>query len=630
MHVLWRAVSLSTHSLHIYINNSMQAASDDGDFSPVPSVYERWRDIRDRVRELIPRAHYDLMMCFLCAGSDARRSLQFSRSALEAIVLHIAQSHAIELSGDKVAAHISQLEAGKAIHGRIRARMDSIRMFGNLAVHHGAELDEFDSERSAADLFFIVEWLLHRPTDASANGDVLSPELVAGLALLRKRLEVATDEQKAILDTFKTHRRVAISGCAGSGKTILALEKASRLDKAGLRVLCLCHNPYLSDVLADALVYTNVQVFTFSKFVHHLLELDNNQSEWSHYEDITVDEIARAFDAAAANEKYDAIIIDEAQDFKEDWWLVVEASIEVRGFLYLFFDSDQALLPLRAIYPSIECTHTLTCNVRNSSEIADVVSRVSQIPLVIRPELSGGTMRVTPFEKGREREALGSAVSSIFYAGLLGSAAIVVTDAVDPRDSSIAGWSIPIQPRWSWQKAVKTAAARVGNPTMTTKKPFALQPKFPFPDLSDSYYPLENDITEIARWARSYLTRHKSKLPDLEGLVSFSIDGDQIEVMGSHSPLAIAQFFSNDRWAEQLPKQPPVRLIAMGEAMEGCCIPLHSAASVKGLEYDGIITHIPTVVPDLKAHAYVALSRARLHQELLILKEVTHSLPPLT
>jgi hypothetical protein len=82
-------------------------------------------------------------------------------------------------------------------------------------------------------------------------------------------------------------------------------------------------------------------------------------------------------------------------------------------------------------------------------------------------------------------------------------------------------------------------------------------------------------------------------------------------------------------WAEQLPKPISVRLVAAGDAMEGLSIPLQSSAFIKGLEADGVTTYVPAVVTDLKAHAYVALSRARLHQEDLILRELSRHLPSL-
>ena len=62
-------------------------------------------------------------------------------------------------------------------------------------------------------------------------------------------IEQLTEEQYVILDYLKRHRRAAISGSAGSGKTLVALEKAIRLYRDGFSVLFLCHNPYLANSL---------------------------------------------------------------------------------------------------------------------------------------------------------------------------------------------------------------------------------------------------------------------------------------------------------------------------------------------------------------------------------------------
>jgi predicted ATPase len=48
------------------------------------------------------------------------------------------------------------------------------------------------------------------------------------------------------LDQLARHRRAAIAGCAGSGKTVLAFEKARRLSEAGYTVLLTCFNKTLA------------------------------------------------------------------------------------------------------------------------------------------------------------------------------------------------------------------------------------------------------------------------------------------------------------------------------------------------------------------------------------------------
>ena len=51
-----------------------------------------------------------------------------------------------------------------------------------------------------------------------------------------------TEDQFRVLDMLSRQRRVAVSGGAGTGKTMLALEKARRLAAEGLEVLLTCYN----------------------------------------------------------------------------------------------------------------------------------------------------------------------------------------------------------------------------------------------------------------------------------------------------------------------------------------------------------------------------------------------------
>jgi Nuclease-related domain len=55
----------------------------------------------------------------------------------------------------------------------------------------------------------------------------------------RRELLTLTEQQYRMLDLLSRHPRAAIAGCAGSGKTFLAAEKARRLAAQGFRVLVL-------------------------------------------------------------------------------------------------------------------------------------------------------------------------------------------------------------------------------------------------------------------------------------------------------------------------------------------------------------------------------------------------------
>ena len=57
-----------------------------------------------------------------------------------------------------------------------------------------------------------------------------------------RQLVELTDQQAALLNHFGRDRRMVVTGCAGSGKTMLAVERARQLAGAGRKVLVVCFN----------------------------------------------------------------------------------------------------------------------------------------------------------------------------------------------------------------------------------------------------------------------------------------------------------------------------------------------------------------------------------------------------
>ncbi len=49
----------------------------------------------------------------------------------------------------------------------------------------------------------------------------------------------------------------------------------------------------------------------------------------------------------APGPRYDAIVVDEGQDFEDDWWLLLQLLLNDpdAGILYVFYDSNQAIYP---------------------------------------------------------------------------------------------------------------------------------------------------------------------------------------------------------------------------------------------------------------------------------------------
>ena len=145
-------------------------------------------------------------------------------------------------------------------------------------------------------------------------------------------------------------RRVIVYGGAGTGKTVLAAERARRLSADGSRVVLTCFNRPLGDALAD--VFAGNDLVTAGEL---LLE---------------------AF--AIGEFRTDAVIIDEGQDFDDSWFMALEAALDnpSEGLFLVFADEHQAICreDWEPLFDAVE--YTLDLNCRNTNQIDAVVARV--------------------------------------------------------------------------------------------------------------------------------------------------------------------------------------------------------------------------------------------------------------
>ena len=212
------------------------------------------------------------------------------------------------------------------------------------------------------------------------------------------RIKRLTDEQKQFLDFISGHPKAAIRGIAGSGKTILALAKVQALVKQKTRSLLLCYNSQLKDWLIQAMPETSadlITVDTYHGIVENLCKKANipfaptsgggkDDEFWTYDAPELLEE---ACNLLGPEEKFEAIVVDEGQDFHDLWWDSLEClfqDAENKKAYYVFFDPKQNLfieqpsLPLELGQP-----FTLTVNCRNTARIAehcaDLINEPSQI-----------------------------------------------------------------------------------------------------------------------------------------------------------------------------------------------------------------------------------------------------------
>jgi len=179
----------------------------------------------------------------------------------------------------------------------------------------------------------------HTQEDIDTVLDVLSPSfnLILSLSTVMEEQERQflrmTPEQSGLLDYLEEQRVAAIQGGAGTGKTLLAVEKAKRLAKTG-RVLFLCFNRLLCDFLkqqhaaqASGVDFHTIYGLTSAKKGH-----------WKTREDVA--DYLNNYDAYDWD--YRHIVVDEGQDFRPNEIKALSAIAEIQnGSLYVFYDRNQ-------------------------------------------------------------------------------------------------------------------------------------------------------------------------------------------------------------------------------------------------------------------------------------------------
>ena len=112
----------------------------------------------------------------------------------------------------------------------------------------------------------------------------------------------------------------------------------------------------------------------------------NIDEEDQEYFDKTLPEFARnIFDKSSEEKKYDIIIIDEGQDFNEDWFIAIEYLFKKDPLKYVvFYDNNQKLFKKDEIL-SLEGFYriSLTKNYRNTKKIFNIISKLFEDSKVI-------------------------------------------------------------------------------------------------------------------------------------------------------------------------------------------------------------------------------------------------------
>ena len=200
----------------------------------------------------------------------------------------------------------------------------------------------------------------------------LKKTIEAGETLILRQ----TEEQSEILEASSDNPRVSIKGAAGTGKTLVAFEKAKRLAVDGKKVLLLCFNQPLGDALQKK---TNrFEVMNFHKLCRELIKGAGlsfnpprvNATEF--WEETAAEELLFVLEEDPTL-RWDAVIVDEGQDFRTLWWIAIENLLksQTESVLWVFHDPSQDLYGGGSIQALNLAPLKLSKNCRNTRNIAE-------------------------------------------------------------------------------------------------------------------------------------------------------------------------------------------------------------------------------------------------------------------
>jgi hypothetical protein len=264
---------------------------------------------------------------------------------------------------------------------------------GALEVHPAQIIDEVGTLEVAASVNRLEQHIRSkfgsRPGLSAAETKTLIDRLtrsigfvqILGVRLAREADQIlqVTNEQLEVLTDIEANNCMLIHGSAGTGKTIIAQTFAKRLAAQNKRVLLLFFNRGIASKVRYAFGReSTVTVSTFSSFAKRLVE--KVDPPWWQAHEASDNEFwhttlpLKLLEIPPADlPQFDALIVDEGQDFKPEWFEFLKTLLAPGNDTYytVLLDEKQDIFHHWKHFPCLPppAKKVLTKNCRNTKQI---------------------------------------------------------------------------------------------------------------------------------------------------------------------------------------------------------------------------------------------------------------------
>jgi ATP:corrinoid adenosyltransferase len=271
------------------------------------------------------------------------------------------------------------------------------------------------------------------------------PSMTLEMQYIDKNLTELTEEQYDVLDVTMSNKRVLINGVAGTGKSLLALEKVRRCVASGKSALYVCFNRNMAKVARKSIIETvgeheDLYVGTYHKLLMNEIRINcGNKFIDTEIHKLKISEMFLKENIAV--KEYDCLVVDEAQDLmhvrilecldkfikggmkKGEWVIFTDPNQNI------FNDDDEYNFAYDFILESYSPTiMPLTKNCRNTEQIGKKTSMLTLVPPAKHMKTTGPNVVTVSYSNRREfLKSFKKELTSLFAGGILPENVVVLS-----------------------------------------------------------------------------------------------------------------------------------------------------------------------------------------------------------